>query len=52
MKRLIGLIFYRNMLVDSLHWTDKNGLAEVIFHSVILSKITQKVICTTTFDLG
>ncbi len=38
MKSPIGLIFCRNMLMDSLQGQIKNGLAEVIFHWVILLK--------------
>ncbi len=42
MKSPIGLIFCRNMLMDSLQGQLKNGLAEVIFHRVICVKLLSK----------
>ncbi len=51
MKSLIGLIFCRNMLMDSLQEQLKNGLAEAIFHWVIwvkLLKILKKAFCMSS----
>ncbi len=42
MKSPIGLIFCRNMLMDSLQVQLKNGLAEVLFHWVIWVKLLKK----------
>ena len=42
MKSPIGLIFCKNMLMDSLQGQLKNGLAEVIFLWVIWVKLFEK----------
>ncbi len=42
MKSPIGVIFCRNMLMDSLQGQLKNGLAEVIFHGVVWVNYSKK----------